>query len=244
MPKHHREYNPVIEEHTAVDTDPSTDGWIEKAPPSDGFDRSTDGMNSSGVTTQSTTLYRSWDAWEGDKATSGGGIAARDYSSVLVYEDPDDDGNWDEYKYYTKEKVRASAYVYGSAWAYSRFYDTYTPTSNGNHTIRVEMPWSKGDGTTGSITLSIYVEDSAGYINKKQADTLSDTDGYSAQYRKTFNLDAGETYRVGFETYGTTQTGGGGGNCDYETDSRGVSVGDSTGNYPSQPHYYYEIETP
>lgn len=119
-----------------------------------------------------------------------------------------------------------------------------TPLSNGDHTIRIDMPRSKGDGTVGSITLSIYVEDSAGYVNKKQADTLSDTDGYSAQYRKTFSLDAGETYRVGFETYGTTQTGGGGGNCDYETGNRGVSVGNNSGNLPYQPYDYYEIETP
>lgn len=221
-------------------------GWTEKPP------KTTSQMevNLSGneiesstedVTTQTNTIRRRWTNAVGDKSTSGLGSAAFDFVKRIYGADRNDDGIMEEYEYLKKQKTKATVGAYGSAWAYMRFYDRFIPVNSGDHKIEVKVSNMSGSGTTGATTLSIYTEDQDGYINTKQVDSITDTNGESDKYYKKFDLEANTEYKIGFELQSTSQTGGGAGTSDYYSNSRGVQPNHGDDKWP---YLYYKITTP
>jgi len=235
MPRAYRPENEVIKNHTEIGVGKKFGEWIEEAPSTESYQR--ESLNDSGVESVATvepeanTVRYRWNEISQDHGANGAGTADTFAHQIVG----------DHYSYPSRQKAKATVGVYGSAWAYVRFWRRFIPANSGTHTIRVKAEDIRGNATTGSTTLSIYAIDSNGNRNTKQADSLTTTDGITRYYYKDFSFDSNEEYKIGFELYCTTQTGGGAGTSDYFSDNRGVSPVYEQSQYPE---YYVEVETP
>lgn len=150
--------------------------------------------------------------WEADKNTSGGGSAHADvefyYAGGGLY-------------VCDKQKVEAGAFIYGSSWAYVRFYYTYTPDTTGDYKLTIDY-YRNGKAVSGAAEMSLYARDSSGSLNNKVVESVNtDVSGNTSRY-KTFTLEGGKTYDLGFQTRCTASTGGGGSFGDFYENSRHV----------------------
>lgn len=231
MPRAHRPENQIIKNYTGIEVGYTYGEWVQKAPSTDSYEQTTLNAGTTAIEPQSSTQRYRWNEISMDKGTSGAGTAD---TKALQYAG-------DEYTYPGRQKEKATVGVYGSAWASVSFWRRFIPANSGTHTIQVKAANIKGNGTTGSTTFSIWAENPDGNRNTKQADSVTTTSGIDKYYYKDFSLDSGKEYKIGFELYGSTQTGGGSGTSDYYSEDRGVTPNYQQSQYPE---YYFEIKTP
>jgi len=118
-------------------------------------------------------------------------------------------------------KSRSTAGIYGSTWGKVQFYQNFQPSQTGDYNFDLSY-YRNGDSTAGSTELSLYTIDSSGSMNKKRVESPSgETDG-DKTVNKTFNLVAGDDYKVGFELYTSASSAGGGSFSDYYSNKQGV----------------------
>lgn len=108
----------------------------------------------------------------------------------------------------------ANADVYGAAWGEVEFYIEITPSETGD--FEVEIPYYRlGNASTGSATISLYTINSNGSKNLKTIEEPSaGVDGKTSRY-KTFTLNGGETYELGFRLHTYASTAAGVSGCDF-----------------------------
>ena len=114
-------------------------------------------------------------------------------------------------------KSRSTAGVYGSTWGEVQFYQEFSPSQSGDYNFDLSY-YRKGNSVGGSTSFSIYVKDGNGSIDSKEVESPDGSKNSRRRVNKTFNLNGGENYDVGFEIYTSASTAGGGSFADYYTD--------------------------